>query len=129
MAGAWPGTKNGRDHRVWLSEPAQALIERNLVEKSYGNKSGTLLRELVAALGIERATPHDLRRSCLTWITRLGFGRDAMDRVANHKTSSVTDVYDRHGYADEDKRIMAAVARHVLGLVEGTAVGNVVSLR
>ena len=25
--GAWPGTKNGRDHRVWLSEPAQALID------------------------------------------------------------------------------------------------------
>ena len=65
-------------------------------------------------------TPHDLRRTCLTWITRLGFGRDAMDRIANHRTSKVTDVYDRHGYADEDKRIMAAVARHVPGLVEGT---------
>ena len=26
--GDWPGTKNGRDHRVWLSEPAQALIEQ-----------------------------------------------------------------------------------------------------
>ena len=28
--GDWPGTKNGRDHRVWLSEPAQALIESHL---------------------------------------------------------------------------------------------------
>ena len=65
----------------------------------------------------------------LTMITRFGFGRDAMDRIANHKTSSVTDVYDRHGYADEDKRIMAAVARHVLGLIEGPATSNVVSLR
>jgi hypothetical protein len=26
---------------------------------------------------------------------------------------SVTDVYDRHSYADEDRRIMAAVARPV----------------
>ena len=69
-----------------------------------------------------------LGRTCLTWITRLGFGRDAMDRVANHRTSSVTDVYDRHGYGDEDKRIMAAVARHVIGLVEGTTTSNVVSL-
>ena len=42
------------------------------------------------------------------WITRLGFGRDAMDRIANHKTSNVTDVYDRHGYAKEELRIMAA---------------------
>ena len=59
----------------------------------------------------------------------LGFGRDAMDRVANHKTAKVTDVYDRHGYADEDKRIMSAVARHVLSLVEGTGTSNVISLR
>jgi integrase len=64
------------------------------------------MRKIVTELGIERATPHDLRRTCLTTITRLGFGRDAMDRIANHKTSSVTDIYDRHGYADEDKRIM-----------------------
>ena len=87
------------------------------------------MRKVVAELGIERATPHDLRRTCLTWITRLGFGRDAMDRVANHRTSSVTDVYDRHGYADEDKLIMAAVARHVMSIVEGTPTSNVISLR
>ena len=41
----------------------------------------------------------------------------------------MTDIYDRHGYADEDKRIMAAVARHVIGLVEGTETRNVISLR
>ena len=56
-------------------------------------------------------------------------GRDEMDRVANHSTSSVTDVYDRHGYEAEDKRIMAAVARHVLGVVEGKETSNVVALR
>ena len=49
------------------------------------------------------------------------------DRIANHKTSTVTDVYDRHSYADEDKRIMAALARHVLSLVEGTGTSNVIS--
>ena len=110
---------------MWLWEPAQALAD---VRRASGHKSGALLKRLVGELGIERVTPHDLRRTCLTWITRLGFGRDAMDRVANHRTSTVTDVYDRHGYADEDKRIMAAVARHVLGIVEG-GTSNVVSLR
>jgi hypothetical protein len=38
-------------------------------------------------------------------------------------------VYDRHGYVDEDQQIMAAVARLVMSLVEGTATGNVISLR
>jgi len=127
--GDWPGTKNGRDHRVWLSEPALVLIENHLKEKRTGKASGGFMRKTVAELGIERATPHDLRRTCLTSITRLGFGRDAMDRIANHRTSSVTDVYDRHGYEAEDKRIIAAVARHVLSLVEGTTTSNVVALR
>src|SRR4029077_5938734 len=94
--------------------------------KNSCNRAGLLLKGLVAELGIERVTPHDLRRTALTWITRLGFGRDAMDRIANHRTSTVTDVYDRHGYADEDKRIMAAVARHVAGLVERTETSNVI---
>ena len=123
--GDWPGTKNGRDHRVALSEPAQSLIESHVG----GKKSSALLKRLVAELGLERATPHDLRQTCLTTITRLGFGRDAMDRVANHRSGGVTDVYDRHGYEDEDRRIMRSVARHVLTLVEGTGTSNVVALR
>ena len=127
--GDWPGTKNGRDHRVALSEPAQALIEVHLADKGGVNRSGTLMKKLVAELGIERATPHDLRRTCLTTITRLGFGRDAMDRIANHRTRPVTDVYDRHCYEDEDRRIMAAIARHVASLVEASAPTNVVALR
>ena len=54
-------------------------------------------------------------------------GRDAMDRIANHKTQSVTDVYDRPGYAEEHQRIMAAVARHVIVLVEAAQTSNVVA--
>ena len=126
--GDWPGTKNARDHRVALSEPAQALVESHLAEGG-SKKSSALLRKLVAELGIERATPHDLRRTCLTMITRLGLGRDAMDRIANHKTSKVTDIYDRHGYAEEDGRIMTAVARHVLGLVAQADGSNVQPLK
>jgi integrase len=123
--GKWPGTKNGRDHRVWLSERAAALVGARR-----GPAPRVQMRELVAKMGIERATPHDLRRTALTTITRLGFGRDAMDRIANHKTSTVTDVYDRHGYDEEDRRIMEAVARHVLAIAEGTVEeSNVVSLR
>ena len=93
------------------------------------NRAGLLLKKLVTELGIERVTPHDLRRTCLTTITRLGFGRDAMDGLANHRSSGVTDVYDRKGYEAEDRRIMAAVARHVIGLVEAEQTSNVVVLR
>ena len=38
------------------------------------------MRYICAKLGVERATPHDLRRTHGSTITALGFGRDAMNR-------------------------------------------------
>jgi integrase len=128
-SGAWPGTKNGRDHRVALSDAALEQVELHLARRASAQMSSLRLKKLVAEFGLEKVTPHDLRRTALSTITGLGFSRDAMDRIANHKTSSVTDVYDRHSYAEEDKRIMAAVARHILGLVERKGSTNVVALR
>jgi integrase len=122
----WPGTKNARSHRVCLSEPVQALLPT-----FFGGRHARLddaMRDICSKLKVERTTPHDLRRTALTAITRLKFGRDAMDRIANHKEDGVTDIYDRHGYAEEDQRIMKALARHILALAEGGDPGNVVEL-
>jgi hypothetical protein len=33
-----------------------------------------------------------------------------MNRVTNHKEGGIADVYDRHRYQDENKRIMETVA-------------------
>jgi integrase len=85
------------------------------------------MRNICRKLGIERATPHDLRRTFGSTVTALGFGRDAMDRILNHKSRSVATVYDRHGYGQEDQRIMEAVASKIMTLVQGAAAGNVVS--
>jgi integrase len=91
------------------------------------------MRDACAALGLDeesKVTPHDLRRTCGTTITGLGFGRDAMDRILNHVEESVTDVYDRYEYADEDQRIMEAVSAHLLALANGRpAPSNVHRLR
>ena len=42
-----------------------------------------------------------------------------MDRVANHKGNKVPTPTTATGYADEDRRIMAAVARLILSLSRG----------
>ena len=70
---------------------------------------------------------HGGQRTHGTTITGLGFGRDAMDRIQNHKKKGViTDIYDRHDYAKEDKQIMETVAAHLLALAEGKVPGKVV---
>ena len=79
------------------------------------------MREICKKLGVERATPHDLRRTHGSTITALGFGRDAMNRIQNHKEGGIASVYDRHGYADENKRIMEAVAAKIMALATGQA--------
>ena len=130
----WPGTKNAQGHRVWLSAPAQALIAQFAGEDAgvvfAGPRGGPVtgldgaMRAICAKLGAERATPHDLRRTFSTTVTSMGFGRDALNRVTNHREGGIASVYDRHGYADENKRVMEGVAARVVTLVEGHRVGG-----
>jgi integrase len=129
----WPGTKNKRDHRIWLAQPAQALLgegQAGLVfagpRGSPVNKLDTAMAAICAKLGLERATPHDLRRTHGSTITALGFGRDSMNRIQNHREGGIADVYDRHRYEAENKRVMEAVAAKIMALVEGRASDKVV---
>jgi integrase len=142
-ADGWPGTKNGATHRIWLPKPALAIIEELFIipdennEKPgrpgfvFANERGGAVRKLDKAMpkleGAERATPHDLRRTHGSTVTALGFGRDAMNRIQNHREGGIASVYDRHGYAEENKRIMETVAARIVGLAEGAPADNVVA--
>jgi hypothetical protein len=79
------------------------------------------MQNICKQLSVPRATPHDLRRTHGSTITKLGFGRDAMNRIQNHKEGGIGDVYDRHEYAAENKRVMESTATHLLVLAQGNA--------
>ena len=79
------------------------------------------MRDICKKLGVESVRPHDLRRSHGTTITKLKFGREAMNRIQNHKEGGIADVYDVHEYADENKHIMESVAAYILALAHGKA--------
>jgi integrase len=133
----WPGTKNGESHRVWLPEAVRGIVAEADGGDGFvfgGKRAVTgldgAMRAICAELRAnEKVTPHDLRRTHGTMITRLGFGRDAMNRIQNHTEGGIASVYDRHSYAEENKKIMEAVAAHVARLVGGTGGGNVVEMR
>lgn len=137
----WPGNKNGASHRIWLPVAAQALIAELGDDTASGfvfagerggnvGKLDAAMREVCAQIGAERATPHDLRRTNGTTIAALGFGRDIMNRIQNHKEGGIASVYDRHQYATETKHVMEAVAAHIMALATGQpAVGNVVPMQ
>jgi integrase len=132
----WPGTKNGVSHRVFLAPPVVKLIKSEAKEgfvfaSERGNAFDELhdvMREISKLCEFNpTVTPHDLRRTMGSTITGRGHGRDAMDRILNHREKSTTDVYDRHDYAARDRLIMEDVAGHLLRLAEGVVEDNVVA--
>jgi len=132
----WPGTKNSRTHRVWMPEPAQKIIAGLDFDGQVfaGERGGVVdmeqtMRTICKKLGVEKATPHDCRRSHGSAITGLGFGRDAMNRIQNHAEGGISSVYDRHQYADENKKIMEAVAAKFMSLIEGGLPANVLTFK
>jgi len=134
--------KNKHSHRVWLTEKVRELLAELDDEQGstkpgcvFANSRGSPVRGLDEAMRklSERCfkddpvRPHDLRRTFGTTVTKLKHGRAAMNRILNHRSGdAVGDIYDRHDYADDDKRIMEAVTGHLLRLAEGVS-GNVVS--
>ena len=135
-ANGWPGTKNADSHRVWIPKPAQELLADSgpsptgfVFASPHGgpvNRVDQAMRSICTKLGIEKATPHDLRRTHGSTVTALGFGRDAMNRIQNHREGGIADTYDRHHYAEENKRVMESVAAKIMALVEGQEGGKVV---
>jgi integrase len=140
--GKWPGTKNARNHSVWLPKAVLELIGSGVGFPTpdglaFGGQPAKTARAMRAAmakicseLGVEQATPHDLRRTHGSCITRLlGFGgRSALNRIQNHIEGGIATVYDRYGYSEETKRVMDQVAAELMRIAERRADAMVVAL-
>ena len=124
-------TKNGRSHIVHLSDPAMAVLRRipKLSEFIF-SRSGVkpfqgfsaAKRELDKLSGIEGWRLHDLRRTCVSGMARLGVAPHVADKVLNHQSgtiSGVAAVYQRHEFLAERKNALDRWGAHVAGLLKG----------
>jgi integrase len=123
-------TKNGRSHIVHLSDPAMAVLRRipKLSEFIF-SRSGVkpfqgfsaAKRELDKLSGIEGWRLHDLRRTCVSGMARLGVAPHVADKVLNHQfgtISGVAAVYQRHEFLAERKNALDRWGAHVAGLLK-----------
>jgi integrase len=117
--------KNGKPHVVHLSEPALRLLEETpchgeLVFSSDGNtvfqgysKAKARLDELS---GVTDWTLHDLRRTVVSGMARLGIAPHVADKVLNHQSgtiSGVAAVYQRHEFMAERHSALQRWGEHV----------------
>jgi hypothetical protein len=76
---------------------------------------------------------HDLRRTAITAMARLGIAPIVLGHVANHRTTTKAGVtlavYSQHTYASEKRAALDIWAAFVEGLVSGAPADNVVALR
>jgi len=104
--------KGKRDHRVYLTKTAKLLlgVSEDYFFTSYDGKPITerslpqLTSRKANFYGLERWTPHDLRRTARTLMARLGVIEEEAEAVLNHAKQGMAKVYNLHQY-DKEKSV------------------------
>jgi integrase len=124
-------SKNGRAHIVHLSEPAWALIQEHHRTTGYvfattGSKSfqafGKAKRQFDEICDVSGWRLHDLRRTIVSGMARMGVPPHVADKILNHQSgtiSGVAAVYQRHDFLAERKDALNRWASHVDDIVGG----------
>jgi integrase len=80
-------------------------------------------------IGIEHATPHDLRRTHQTLLAQCGQSDRVADLIANHRMKKIRRTYNRYKYRPEIQRAMDVTAAFIMDLVgERRRPDNVVAM-
>jgi integrase len=69
--------------------------------------------------GVAAFTPHDLRRTAASFMTKIGIPRLHVEKVLNHSTGDIAEVYDRHDYLPEKRVALERWASHLQSVIDG----------
>jgi integrase len=87
------------------------------------------MRVNLSRIGVENATPHDLRRTAASHMTEMGIPRLVVSKVLGHSDGTVTAIYDRFEYWPQKKQALDAWSARLEEIISGKpATSNVVSL-
>jgi integrase len=133
----YKGQGASHDHLIPLSTQARALLEKppeigkkgwifttsgktpisgfSKFKAAFDPLMRTELQKIDPATTMERWTPHDLRRTARSLMSRAGVDPDHAERCLGHVIPGVRGVYDRHEFRDEKadafERLAALVER------------------
>jgi len=126
-------TKNAKGHIVHLSDQSVAVLK-------WANQRGPLVFSLLGAKpfqefsrakrrldhlsGVTGWRLHDLRRTCVSGMARLGIAPHVADKILNHQSgtiSGVAAVYQRHDFLAERQEALERWGTHVASIVSDMA--------
>ena len=118
-------TKNAKSHEVHLSDPVLVVLSRGKKQgKFVFSRSGDVpfqdfslaKREIDELSGVTGWRLHDLRRTCVSGMARLGIAPHVADKILNHQAgtiSGVAAVYQRHDFLAEREQALKLWGAHV----------------
>jgi integrase len=125
-----PGTrtKNGHAHAVPLSSAAMEIIGEPASEFVFDIAPTVVAQAIIRAqarIGIAQWTAHDLRRTALTGMAKLGVEPIVLGHIANHRTTTkagmTLSVYVHHAYEREKRDALELWADRLRGIIAGSA--------
>lgn len=119
--------KGNRDHRVFLTKTVKDLIGDGeeyifpaAIQSTQGHVSAPALVQFARKVNDKKAekwTPHDLRRTARTHMSRLRIPREHAEAVLNHAKGGMVKVYDQYVYDNEKREALQLWEAEVLNLV------------
>jgi integrase len=118
-------TKNAKVHVVHLSEQSMAVLKRaeqtglyvfSLLGTKPFQEFSRAKRRLDQLSGVTGWRLHDLRRTCVSGMARLGIAPHVADKILNHQSgtiSGVAAVYQRHEFLSERKEALERWGTHI----------------
>jgi integrase len=122
-------TKNGKAHVVHLSKQSMAVLKHAHDRGPYvfsvlGTKPfqefSRAKRRLDELSGVTGWRLHDLRRTCVSGMARLGIAPHIADKILNHQAgtiSGVAAVYQRHDFLAERRTAVEKWGAHVVAVL------------
>jgi integrase len=122
-------TKNAKAHIVHLSQQSMDLLKRagqrgpyvlSLLGTKPFQEFSRAKRGLDELSGVTGWRLHDLRRTCVSGMARLGIAPHVADKILNHQSgtiSGVAAVYQRHEFLAERQEALEQWGAHVAKIV------------
>jgi integrase len=123
-------TKNSKEHVVHLSEASMGVLMRadkhspfvfSVLGSRPFNKFSRAKRLLDQLSGVTGWRLHDLRRTCVSGMARLGVAPHVADKLLNHQAgtiSGVAAVYQRHEFHAEQREALEHWGTHMVTIVD-----------
>lgn len=118
-------TKRNPDRRIGMSPILGASVDHALRDSLIHDPDTGRLN----IFKLDHFTPHDLRRTATSMMSKSGIPRLTLKKILNHSDGEVTAVYDRYEYDKEKKKALEKWGRKLQSIIFGESPGKIVELK